>query len=153
MDSNSSDYAKIAAYIDRNPAAVLGTIGQDGPHGTVIYVISASHGTLCFVTKNQTKKYQNILANPSVCLTFFNDKESTTLQVAGKAYVADNSQGLKEIVIDKVTKAHAIMSDWLPPVIKIQNGDYAVIGIDVTYARLSDYGGADSNGPRIIEVT
>ena len=152
MDTNNPDYAKIAAYVDRNPAAVLGTIGQDGPHGTVIYVIAASHGTLCFVTKNQTKKYQNILENPLVCLTFFNDKESTTLQVAGKAYAADNSQGLQEIVMDKVTKSHAIMSEWLPPVTKIQNGEYVVVGIEVTYARLSDYSGIDSNGPKIIEV-
>lgn len=153
MDLNNPNYSKITAYIDRNPAAVLGTVGQDGPHGTVIYVITASHGTLCFVTKNQTKKYQNILENPSVCLTFFNDRESSTLQVAGKAYVADNSQGLKEIVMDKVTKAHAILSDWLPPVTKIQSGEYAVIGIEVTYARLSDYSGMDSNGPKIVEIT
>ncbi len=152
MDSTNPDYAKIAAYIDRNPAAVLGTIGQDGPHGTVIYVITASHSTLCFVTKNQTKKYQNILENPSICLTFFNDRESTTLQVAGKAYIADNSQGLKETVMEKITRAHAIMSDWLPPVTKIQNGEYAVIGIEVNYARLSDYSGIDSNGPKITEV-
>lgn len=152
MDSANPDYSKIAAYIDRNPATVLSTVGPDGPHGTVIYAIAASHGTICFVTKNQTKKYQNILENPSVCLTFFNDRESTTLQVAGKAFVADNSQGLKDIVMDKVTRMHAIMSDWLPPVTKIQNGEYAVIGIEVTYARLSDYSGIDSSGPKVIEV-
>lgn len=153
MDATNPDYVKITDYINHNPAAVLGTVGQDGPHGTVIYVIAASHGTLCFVTKNQTKKYQNILENPAVCLTFFNDKQSTTLQIAGKAYVADDSHGLKEIVMDRVSKEHALMSDWLPPVTKIQNGEYAVIGIEVTYARLSDYGGIDLDGPKVVEVT
>ena len=129
MDETSSAYTKIMSYIDRNPAGVLSTMSEDGPHGAVVYFITASHGTLCFVTKNQTKKYANIVNQPSVGITFFNERESTTLQATGHAFVADNKQGLKEIVMDKVTKAHATMSEWLPPVTKIRDGEFAVIGI------------------------
>ena len=152
MDETNPNYTKIMSYIERNPAGVLSTIGQNGPHGAVVFVIPASHGTLCFVTKNQTKKYQNIVSQGAVSLTFFNEKESTTLQIAGKAFVADNTQGLKEIVMEKITKAHATMSNWLPPVTKIINGEYAVVGIDITYARLSDYGALDVGGPTIFEL-
>lgn len=152
MDTSNPDYNKIVTYIEHNPAAVLSTIGEDGPHGTVIYVITASHGTLCFVTKNKTKKYQNILVNPAVYFTFFNDKEMTTLQIAGKAYEADNTGGLKDLVIDKATKAHALMSDWLPPVTKIKDGEFAVIGVDISYARLTDYSNISMSEPTIIEV-
>jgi uncharacterized pyridoxamine 5'-phosphate oxidase family protein len=152
MDETNPNYTKIMSYIERNPAAVLSTIGQDGPHGAVVFVITASHGTLCFVTKNQTKKYQNIVNQGAVSLTFFNERESTTLQITGKAYVADNSQGLKEIVLNKITKAHATSSNWLPPVTKIVSGEYAVIGIEITYARLSDFGAIDVGGPTITEL-
>ncbi len=154
MDEASPDYSTITSYIERNPAAVLSTSGPEGPHGAVVYIIPASHGTVCFVTKNQTKKYQNLLAQPNVSLTIFNEKESTTLQADGKAYVGDNSNGLKEIIMDKMTKAHATMSEWLPPVTKIENGEYAVIGIELNYARLTDYGGASPGfgGPSITEI-
>ncbi len=152
IDEANPNYAKIMDYINRNPAAVLSTIGDDGPHGTVIYVIAASHGTLCFVTKNQTQKYANLVAHPSVCLTFFVERESSTLQIAGEAYVAGDNQGLKEIVMEKITKAHATMTDWLPPVTKIASGEYAVIGIDIKSARLTDYGSMGMGGPTITEL-
>lgn len=152
MDEANPSYTKIMAYIERNPAAVLSTIGEDGPHGAVVYTIPASHGTLCFVTKNQTKKYQDIVNNGAVSLTYYNDNESTTLQVTGNAYVADDSQGLQTIVMDKMTKAHATQSSWLPPVTKITSGEYAVIGVEVKYARLSDYGTLDVGGPTITEL-
>jgi len=64
MDETNPNYAKIMNYVERNPAAVLSTMGEDGPHGAVVYLIPASHGTLCFVTKNQTKKYANIVNQP-----------------------------------------------------------------------------------------
>ncbi len=156
MEESSPDYVKITSYIERNPAAVLGTSGADGPHGAVVFVIPASHGTVCFVTKNETKKYQNIMEQPLVSLTIFNEHESTTLQATGKAYLADNSTGLKEIVMDKITKGHAMMSDWLPPVTKIEEGEYVIIGIELNHARLTDYGGAAGpgmGGPTVTEIT
>ncbi len=139
-------------YIEQNPAGVLSTAGQDGPHGAVIYVIPASHATLCFVTKNQTKKYTNILKQPQVCLTFFNEKESTTLQATGKAYVADDKQGLKELIMNRMAEAHATQSNWLPPVTELNSGEYAVIGIELSYARLTDFGKMDVDGPSITEL-
>ncbi|HTH72602.1 MAG TPA: pyridoxamine 5'-phosphate oxidase family protein [Candidatus Pristimantibacillus sp.] len=152
MDETDPNYTKIMDYIARNPAAVLGTVDDEGPHGAVVYVIPASHGTICFVTKSGTKKYQNLTAHPKVSLTFFNERESTTLQASGHAYVADDSNGLKDLVMDKVTKAHAMVADWLPPVTKVQSGEYAVIGIELDTARLADYGSIDINGPVFTEL-
>lgn len=152
MDEANPNYTKIMEYIERNPAAVLSTTSEDGPHGAVVYLIPASHGTLCFVTKSQTKKYQNIVDHGSVSLTFFNERESTTLQITGNAYVADNSHGLKEIVMEKMTRSHAMVSSWLPPVTKIESGEYAVIGIEIKYARLSDFGATGISGPTITEM-
>lgn len=152
MEENDPNYAKITNYIDHNPAAVLSTVGEDGPHGAVVYVITASHAMLCFVTKNQTKKYANLISNPAVALTFFNEYENTTLQVSGNAFLADNSSGLKEIVMDKIAKAHVAMSEWLPPVTKLQNGEYVVIGIELKTARLGDYSGIDQSAPVFTEL-
>ena len=151
MDESDPGYAKIMGYVERNPAAVLSTTGSDGPHGSVIYVVPASHGTLCFVTKNKTKKYANLAEHPLVSLTIFNEKESSTLQAVGSAYTADSLE-LKEFVMDKMRKAHAMMADWLPPVTKLNGGEYVVIGIELTYARLAEYQGMGITGPTFTEL-
>ena len=152
MDETNPNYVKITGYIERNPAAVISTIGEDGPHGAVVYVITASHGTLCFVTKNKTRKYTDIVNHPSVSLTFFNEKEGTTLQISGQAYAADNNTGLKDIVLDKMKSAHAMVSNWAPPVTKIMDGEFAVIGVDIKTARLVDYGSGDVGGPSYVTL-
>lgn len=141
MDEADPAYGKIMTYIDRNPAAVLSTTGKDGaPHGAVVYVCTASHGTVCFVTKNLTKKYANLVDHPQVCLTFYNEKESSTLQISGKAFIADNPDMI-DYVMDKIAKVHALQSDWLPPVSKVQAGEYAVVGVELTHARLAEFQG------------
>jgi general stress protein 26 len=152
MDETSPNYTKIMEYIDQNPAAVLSTVDKEGtPHGAVIYVCTASHGTLCFVTKNVTKKYSNITERPSVSLTFFDERSSSTLQVQGSAYIASDSK-MVDYVLDKVKKMHAMQAEWLPPVSKIQDGDYAVVGIEIQHARLAEYQGIGISGATFTEL-
>ena len=152
MDETNPSYAKIMEYIDHNPAAVLGTVDEDGvPHGAVIYVCTASHGTVCFVTKNVTKKYANIADRPSVSLTFFDERQSSTLQVQGRAFIAQDAQ-MVDYVLDRVKKIHALQAEWLPPVSKIQDGEYAVVGIEVQHARLAEYQGTGIGGASFTEL-
>jgi uncharacterized pyridoxamine 5'-phosphate oxidase family protein len=153
MNENDPSYIKIMDYVEANPAAVLSTADKDGtPHGAVIYVMVGSHGTLCFVTKNKTRKFQNILDQPGINLTFFNEKDSSTLQVAGRAFVAD-SPALQNMILDKMKALHAIRSEWVPPVTKVQAGDFVVVGVEIASARLTSFQGMSMDGsPKIIEV-
>lgn len=139
-------------YIERNPAAVLSTASNKGPHGAVVYVVPASHGTLCFVTKDKTQKYTNLTQHPTVSLTFFNEKEGTTLQATGKAYVAKNTE-LKDFVLEKMRKAHAVMAEWLPPVTQQTAGEFVVIGVELTHARLTEFRGLGIGEPTFTELT
>ncbi len=148
---DTANYVKITQYIDHNPAAVLGTIGEDGPHGSVIYAVTATGRMVCFVTKDQSRKYKNLIAQPQVCLTFLNEKEGTTLQASGKAFVAGDP-GLKEMILDRVTKMHAMMSGWAPPVTKLADGEYVVIGMELERATLTEYQDAGIGGPIITEL-
>ena len=152
MDEASPAYTKIMDYIDHYPAAVLSTVDKDGiPHGAVIYVCTTSHSTLCFVTKNVTKKYANIADRPTVSLTFFDERQSSTLQVQGKAFIASDSK-MVDYVLNRVKKIHALQAEWLPPVSKIQNGEYAVVGIEIQHARLAEYQGIGIGGATFTEL-
>ena len=141
MDENNPNYAKIMDYIDRNPLAVVGTIGADGTmHAAVVFIYRASHSTVCFITKNSTQKYANITANPQVTLTSFNEKETSTLQASGRAFEA-NDPKIIDYVMQKITKSHVARADWFPPVTKLRDGSNVIIGIELTKARLAEYGG------------
>ena len=145
MDEASPEYAKIMAYIDQNPAAVLSTVDDTGtPHGAVIYAVTGSHHTVCFVTKTSTQKYKNIQALQKVALTIFNERDSSTLQIAGQAFIAEDNH-MVDYVLGKITKLHAMQAEWLPPVTKVEGGEFAVVGIEIQSARLTEFQGMGNN--------
>lgn len=145
----SEAYFKIMNYIEHNPLAVLGTINDDStPHGAIVYVAPISNKAVCFVTKNLTQKYVNLTERPTVSLTIGNDKESSTLQIMGRASVVDNPQ-LMNTAMEKITKVHAMMAEWLPPLAKLRAGNYAIINVDITHARLGEFKGLDIGSQEI----
>jgi len=146
MDESGSDYQKIMRYVDDNPVAVIGTTNDDGsPHAAAVYVCTASHHSICFITRNLTKQYQNMYARPQVSVTIYNERDSSTLQATGTAFVV-NDPHIMDYVTDKVNSIHAIHAEWISPIAKLRNsGDLVVIGIEFDYARLAEYHGLDVN--------
>jgi general stress protein 26 len=144
MDERSSEYQKIMEYITAHPAAVVSSINDDGsPHAAVVYIFPVSHHTVCFITRNLTHKYQNIYQRSQVAITIFDERDSSTLQAAGKAFVANNEQMLSTMQ-SKMERLHAVRADSMPPIEKLQqSGDYVLVGIELQTARLAQYQGLD----------
>jgi len=136
-------YLKVMDYIEHNPMAALGTVNKDGtPHGAIVYICALRNQTVCFVTKNLTQKYTNLMERPAVSLTIGNDRDSSTLQISGEAYVIQDPS-VMETVMRKIHAVHARMADWLPPLAKLRAGNYAIFGVKITKARLGAFQGLD----------
>lgn len=134
----TEEYFKIMQYIDKNPMAVLGTVNDDGtPHGAVVYACTVGEA-VCLVTKLQTQKYTNLIKRPTVSLTIGNDKDSSTLQATGQASVVADAM-LIDAAMTRMTEVHATMPEWLPPIAKLRAGEYAVVQIKITHARLGEF--------------
>jgi general stress protein 26 len=148
--SISENYAKIASYIYDNPIATLGTVGDDGtPHGAIVYVCPDDEKhVIYFLTKNETKKYKDIQTNDLVSLTIVNPKQNSTLQAAGKAFTVHDSQAL-DAVTKRMIRANPFAAQWLPPVSKLEAGQYVVVGIKITHARLAEFAGMELNREEI----
>lgn len=142
--SISEKYAKIASYINDNPIATLGTIGEDGtPHGAAVYVYADQEKHIVyFLTKNQTQKYVDIQGNGSVSLTIVNPQENSTVQATGKAFTVHDSQAL-DAVTKQMVRANPLASEWIPPVSKLEAGQYVVVGVKLTHARLAEFAGVE----------
>jgi general stress protein 26 len=146
MDESSAAYRTIMEYIEVHPAAVISSINDDGtPHAAVVYIFPASHHTLCFVTRNQTRKYQNIGQSAQVAVTIFDEHDSSTLQATGRAFLSTDEQILATMK-ERMEKMHAVRADAVPPIEKLQqSGDFVLVGIELQKARLAHYQGMDIN--------
>lgn len=137
--SGSEEYKRIAAYVSENPMATLGTVNDnDTPHGAIVYLCMASDRSVCFITKSHTQKYINLTERPAVAVTIGNDKDSSTLQITGQARIIEAPELMDEVLV-KITQIHARLADWLPPIAKLRAGNYAIIGIKITTARLGEF--------------
>lgn len=133
----------IESYVERNPVAILGTINADGtPHGAVIYVCMDGHEkrTIYFLTKTETTKFRNLSADNRVSITITNPGENSTLQSNGEAFEVEEPRLIDSIMI-KLTKQHAHVKNWLPPIAKIHGGAYVVVGVRLHEARLAWFKG------------
>lgn len=146
MDESSTDYQKIMAYIESHPVGVVSTVDERGlPEAAAVYVFSVSHHTVCFVTRNLTRKYQNIYARGDVAITIYDDSDVSTVQITGKAFVA-NDEHMLSYAMDKINKLFIVRHDAVSPLGKMNNaGDYVLIGVEISYARLRLFQGIDAN--------
>ena len=147
---NLSKYTKIANYINFNPIAILGTTDDNNiPYGAVVYVCTDDHRPIVyFITKNGTRKYKNLVARPAVSITIVNPEDTSTLQAQGQANIVRDPTTI-DIVTAKITRIQAGSPDWLPPVSKIHAGEFDMISVELTAARLAEYHGRQIGEPGI----
>jgi general stress protein 26 len=143
-------YAKIASYIRSHAVATLGTIDDDGtPYGAIIYVCCDDHhATVYFITKNGTRKYKNLTARPDVSITVTNPGDISTVQAKGRASQVQDATTL-DMITTKITRTLATAPEWLPPVAKLHAGEYAMVAVELTEARLAEYAGKQIGEPGI----
>lgn len=135
-------YLQLKTYIDHNPIATLGTIDSDGnPNGAAVYICTDSQKPVVyFITKQKTKKYQNLRDRSHVSLTIVNPAENSTLQAGGRAFEVEDAVTIN-MVMEKITLNNSSAQEWLPPIAKLRAGAYITVGIELTYARLARFQG------------
>lgn len=150
MDNTNKSYERIARYIDNNPLGVLGTVSDDGwPHGAVVYVFAnPQQQKIYFLTKNETKKFKNLTAHDKVSVTVANQAQNSTLQATGQASVTRDPQIL-DMVVKKMARVNSVSTEWVPPVSKLDVGQYTIVQIDLEHARLAEFN-AESSGEKYL---
>jgi len=145
MDKLTQDRVKVMRYIDEHPVVVLSTLDDyNRPYGAVVYAVSGDHDTkmhLYFLTKEDTTKFHNISARPAVSVTSYDEDDISSLQAQGHAQIERDPRVIDR-VMKQLTRAHAHATEWLPPIAKLRAGNYVMVGITVTHARLGQFKGA-----------
>lgn len=135
----------IYRFLFMHSIGVLSTVTPDGdPHGAVIYYSIDRSFTISFLTKDRTRKFDNISHNNRVMLTVYDPATLTTVQVTGIAtQITDNAE--VNAVANSVLRACLATSiTGTPPLTKLQAGDYVACTIKSLLIRKAVYAQAAS---------
>lgn len=135
---------RIYNFLRTNPIGVLSSVTPDGnPHGTVIYYKIEEDFTVSFITKAQTRKYDNLKRNNHIMLTVFEPKTQTTAQINGLAIETTDSYEINAIA-GAIQAASLKTSDaGMPPIAKLDAGDYVAFKIKPVQISMAVYSRPD----------
>jgi uncharacterized pyridoxamine 5'-phosphate oxidase family protein len=131
---------RIYDFLKANPAGVLSTVDPDGdPHGTVIYYDVDTSFCTYFLTKTETRKYDDIKHYDHVMLTVFEPKYQSVAQVAGIASELTDSTEINRIAGAAQTASLKTSRSGLPPISKLTVGGYTAFAVKPVQIRMAVY--------------
>lgn len=136
---------RIYDFLKSCPVGVLSSVTPDNePHGSVIYFTVDQNFVVSFVTKSETRKYDNITRHRNITLTVYEPNSQTTAQIIGKAQeIKDNYE--VNLVAGAILAASMKMSDeGLPPISKLSAGEYVGFKVEPDQITMAVYSRPDS---------
>lgn len=128
--------AKARDFIHKNRAGALATVSKESvPHVAVVYSLIEPDLTLYFITRVESVKYVNLTVNPTVSMSFSNEKTMITVQLTGRAEVVDDLKEYQDLMYRILTLRHSKHFSANPPMQLLQRGatsELAVIKVTPT---------------------
>lgn len=127
-------------FMSSHDLGVLSSVSDEGtPHGAAVYYHGDKQGYIYVVTKEKTRKAQNISSNGHAALTVYDTDSQQTLQISGIAHVETNPEITntiyKQILKPRVSGPHVN----LPPILSLPAGNFVVICITPDEYQFTDY--------------
>lgn len=136
---------RIHKFLSDNKAGVLCSTGTDGePHGSVIYYVLNQDLSVSFITKDETRKYANLKSNSSVMLVVFDERSQTVAQVIGEAAEIKDHYEINKVAAAIVMTSIKTSDGGIPPIAKLNAGEYTAFTVHPDQIRIARYAKADS---------
>jgi uncharacterized pyridoxamine 5'-phosphate oxidase family protein len=143
--SLSNRKRRIYDFLQENSVAVLSSVDPNGnPHGVVIYFMVDANFVIHFLTKKGTRKYDDLIHNNHVVLTAFQPQTQTTVQVTGLATEREGRNAIKEISGAIFGATLRTSGSGLPPIVKLQEGNFTTFSIKPIEAHMAVYARPES---------
>lgn len=132
---------RIFSFLQLNPIGVLSSVTPDGnPHGAAIYFSVDKRFNVFFITKNGTRKHDNLQHNDHVMLTVFEPITQTTAQITGTATALTEPAAIAAVAGEVLEVSLKTSSAGPPPIAKLQAGSYVAYTITPVQIRMATYG-------------
>lgn len=141
MKSQDNDASqKALKFLNHHHTGILSTVSKDGePWGSAVNFIVDDKLNFYFMTRAKTLKYKNIEEQPLVAMTVVDEESQTTVQAVGvitKLPTKDTMDIINKLAHIKPRSDYG----WIPPVIKVHQGDYMILVITPSKLQYADYG-------------
>lgn len=138
--SISEEKPKITKFLTNSHIGVLATVNPDGqPYAATIYFIVDPDLKIYFITKEKTKKYDNLTSNPKVSLAVYEASSQTTVQITGTVdKILDNSV-INDVFRHVVAITSKTSESAIPPISKLKGDDYRCFRINPKTIRMAEY--------------
>ena len=117
---------KALAYLASHPLGTLATINDEGkPQLSTIYIFVEPDFTVYFLTKTESRKFQNILKRKDVNLLCASEEMLLSIEFEGEVQQVVDTVGVVQVT-DRFRKMIETRKGnyWTPPVAQLQSGQY-----------------------------
>lgn len=130
----------IRNLLEQKGVGVLATADSAGePHAATIYFTFDEDFNIYFVTKAKTQKCQNLQANARAALAVFDEVSQSTAQISGVVSEVQDMTTANKVFTDVLRITLASSDTSVPPVTKLEAGQYVVFKMTPGSARLAAY--------------
>ena len=134
-------------FLVTHPVGVISTVDPSGePHGAVIYYTVDPEFKVYFLTRNKTKKYDNLVHYNHAMLTVCEPKTQTTVQIVGTSEVIKNGYEINSIAGAVLGASVQTSEGGLLPITKLEAGEYVAFRLTPVQLRMAVYSRPDSGG-------
>lgn len=129
-------------FLQDHPLGTLASINGDGiPDLSAIYFFTKSDFTCYFVTKVQTRKYQNFLRDPKATLLCVSEVDRISAEVQGNVETVTDVVKVAQIIEEFQSLVASRSAEyWIPPIAQLSAGEYVVCMLVPSVVHFNDFG-------------
>jgi hypothetical protein len=141
--------SSIFSWLQQHPVATVATISKTyKPELAVVYTNVDEDFNCYFITKESTRKYENLHRDKSITLAWFNDLDLTTCEMAGDAFVVlDSAEATSALIRLEALMVNQQAEYWTPPVGQLEGSQYAIFRVIPRRVSFVDYSSATTLDP------
>ncbi len=141
----SDKQQRILSFLEDTPVGVLASVDPNGdPHGVVIYFVIDGDFNVYFLTRAETRKYDNLKRHNHAMLTVFDPQSQTTAQITGRAEEITDNYQINQIANKMVEANFKASESDVPPITKLNAGEAVAFKIVPVQIRMAVYARPES---------
>lgn len=131
---------RIIEFLKGHYTGVLATVSRHHkPNATAIYYYVDDSGEISFLTKRLTRKVEDLQMNNCVMLVVYDESEQTVVQIDGIASEITDEKEAHQAFRNTLRASLHTAESAVPPVTKLDAGDYVAFKIDPTEMHIAVY--------------
>lgn len=130
---------EITEFIENHFQATLATVSEQGqPMTATIYYVTGPRNTIRCITRQNTQKYTNILANPRAAVTIADHDRAIALNMIG-SIIEITDTGERDKVVQSILIIGQKQNQDQAPIVKLQEGAFVALEFIPSHATISDF--------------